>query len=350
MDTRPRIAKGVFNKMKYFVYSVFLFLGLHRLIRHINRDKILVVMYHGVPNHSLDVPCGCQLPYHSFTEQIDYLHTHYTILPLADVADMLQRGESPPPHTAVITFDDGYHNNTHACRYLIKFDIPATLFITTGLIGTQDILWPDIIYLAVAQYHDDTVDLAPFGLKKYILRSHDDRRDAYEDINAALKALPGDKKNELLQNILRLMGYDTNTDLAKTFSMLSWDEVHDLSESNLITIGAHSVYHEILTRLTPPNMKNEVSTSCRDVLRETGRLSHGFAYPNGEPDDYNADVITALKDEHVSCAVTAIRGLNAADQDVFQLKRIGVDAETTISQFKIATSGLRDTVRKLLGQ
>lgn len=45
---------------------------------------------------------------------------------------------------AVLTFDDGYADNlTAALPVLQRYDIPATLFVVTGDVGDQDVVWKE---------------------------------------------------------------------------------------------------------------------------------------------------------------------------------------------------------------
>ena len=45
--------------------------------------------------------------------------------------------------------DDGYANNyQYAFPILKEFELPATIFITTGMIGSNKLFWWDKVYLA----------------------------------------------------------------------------------------------------------------------------------------------------------------------------------------------------------
>ena len=67
-----------------------------------------------------------------FKEQLDLLAgQHYTVIPLSQlVAWKLGKGPAPPPHSIVLTFDDGLVSvYTEARPILLQKNIPATLFI-----------------------------------------------------------------------------------------------------------------------------------------------------------------------------------------------------------------------------
>ena len=78
----------------------------------------------------------------AFDAQLSYLARNYDPISLAELVDGL-RGRRPlPPRPVVLTFDDGYRNNLLlAAPLLAKHHVPATLFVTTGLIGTDRWMW-----------------------------------------------------------------------------------------------------------------------------------------------------------------------------------------------------------------
>lgn len=77
----------------------------------------------------------------AFAEQMSHLRSEgYHLLALADVRRHLQASEPFPERTVVVTFDDGFADNYHnALPVLLKEEIPMTLFLTTGYIGTKEL-------------------------------------------------------------------------------------------------------------------------------------------------------------------------------------------------------------------
>ncbi len=98
------------------------------------RGRASILMYHSVSD-SGDYFSAISLAV--FKKQMAYLAgKKYSIIPLAELARRL-RAHGPLGGAAVLTFDDGYHDNyTNVFPLLGQYGFPATIFITTDLIGT----------------------------------------------------------------------------------------------------------------------------------------------------------------------------------------------------------------------
>jgi hypothetical protein len=80
--------------------------GLPAFTRRRHRDRLAIVMFHGVENRPLSPPCWHVLDSARFRRQLEYLGEHFTVLPLADALDRLASG-TLPPRAVALTFDDG---------------------------------------------------------------------------------------------------------------------------------------------------------------------------------------------------------------------------------------------------
>lgn len=91
----------------------------------------------------------------------------------------------------------------------------------------------------------------------------------------------------------------------KLYQMLSEDQIIQLSNDSLCTIGSHTVTHPHLSRLTVEEQCKEINV-CGDWLASLiGHPVTCFAYPYG---DYNKETLAEIKQSGLSCAFSAWGG------------------------------------------
>jgi peptidoglycan/xylan/chitin deacetylase (PgdA/CDA1 family) len=97
----------------------------------------LILAYHGVaPSDQGEDPHNLRVPPARFRAQVEsLLGTGFEIVTVADLADRAGGGE-PPPGLAALSFDDGMEDNHSVLLPILReYGIPATVYVTTGLIG-----------------------------------------------------------------------------------------------------------------------------------------------------------------------------------------------------------------------
>lgn len=97
-------------------------------------DQLLILQYHHV---SVSTPPSTSLSPELFARHMEFLHeAGYSVLPLQEGLQRIQRGESLPERAVSITFDDAYQSvYTAALPILHSHGYPFTVFISAGLIG-----------------------------------------------------------------------------------------------------------------------------------------------------------------------------------------------------------------------
>jgi peptidoglycan/xylan/chitin deacetylase (PgdA/CDA1 family) len=72
------------------------------------------------------------------------MRERFHVVPMAGLHRMLMCKEMPPMRTVAITFDDCYRDNLAAARVLAEHSLPATFFIPTKYVGTDQVFSWDI--------------------------------------------------------------------------------------------------------------------------------------------------------------------------------------------------------------
>ena len=102
---------------------------------------------------------------------------------------------------------------------------------------------------------------------------------------------------------------------------LSWAQVIELNGNSLFEIGGHTHTHRILSHLNHKELDFEIN-HCLKLLSEKANIdTKYFAYPQGQANHYNKDVINNLKHRGIVSCPTAVNGVNNEDVGLFELKR-----------------------------
>ena len=315
-------------------------LGLHHAARRRNRHRLLIVCYHGVAGPA-DPPHWLLMPAAEFERQLAYLARHYRVLPIDDALADLWAGRVSGP-TACITFDDGYRDNlTEALPRLQRAGVPATIYLATGLVGTDRRLWTTEVDLACGRTRAATIELDGVVPPTPVPPDAAGRAAMAGRLKAALKALPVARRRVAHERLLAALG-PASVDDGGAFSIMTWTDVRRMEATGSVTFGAHTVNHEIVSRLDDRELDDEIGGSMRDVSAHVVRLTATFAYPNGTAVDFDARAAAAVSAAGGVAAVTTIEGLNDRDTDRFALRRVTLGGDVGFDEFRVRVSGMRE--------
>lgn len=101
---------------------------------------------------------------------------------------------------------------------------------------------------------------------------------------------------------------------------LTWDEIKEMSDSGIVTIGSHSMTHFWLLGSDPRFLADEVATSKRMLEEKVGKPVNLFCYPMGA---FDAQSKRAVGDAGYLCAVST-SPRNVALDDLFAIKRVKI--------------------------
>ncbi len=247
---------------------------LNPLVLKIKKEnkQLLVFYFHGLfesykqkdLNH---IDPQTNMTVEQFADFIDYFQNHnYTFLLPEDLKSDLEDG----PY-AMITFDDGYFNNTLAVQMLNKYKVPAVIFISTKNITENKSYWWDIIY-------------------KYRTKQGTNIEKIRDEQNF-LKKL----KYPLIDDyILKNFGKKAFTPWSDIDRPFKSEEITELVKNPNISIGNHTHNHAILINYSKEEIKEELSVSNKVISDLTGSMPVSIAFPNG---NYNQQVLEVTEEE-----------------------------------------------------
>ncbi len=102
----------------------------------LKEDEAIILMYHSIGDRK---DYFSSVSKKSFVQQMEYLHA--AGIPVISLPELIRRLKDGQllGGAVVITFDDGYEDNYLAAFPVLKrFNFPATIFLTTDLIGKED--------------------------------------------------------------------------------------------------------------------------------------------------------------------------------------------------------------------
>jgi peptidoglycan/xylan/chitin deacetylase (PgdA/CDA1 family) len=325
--------------------------GLPHVVRWAQRGRLLIVCYHGLRRDDAPRRHWLLLPESAFARQIAFLAEHYDCLPIDVAVERLYQGALTRP-TACVTFDDGYESNlTLGLPILARHRVPATLYLATGLIGTDARVWPIRIEHAFVRAAQERVDLSRLGMGTVSLGSPAERQTLGEAVAEVLKLMPIDERRPVQDWLLaELDGPELAECDAGAFASLTWAGVAELAASGLFTFGGHTVHHEIVSRLGDRELEAELAGSI-DAVRQAvpGHTSRTFAYPNGRPEDVGSRPGHVLEGLGCLGAVTTTEGLNTPQTAPMHLRRLVMGGgETDLAAFAVRAAAVPQLVRSVL--
>ena len=307
---------------------------MHRIT---GSDSISILMYHGVTRRPLEVSDWCFINVELFEKHIKYIKDNFHVMPLSDIFNENTPQRDKP--VAAITFDDGFYNNySIAYPILEKYQVPATIFLTTGLINTDKTLWYCYLNEAV---RNSTADQFSWENEIFDISNNKNKSKTISSLKKRLKHKDNIEMENALFELYEILGYSPMSPLASDspFRILNQAAIAKMYDSSLINFGAHTVSHPILTKVSKQISEREIFNSIESVSKLTGTPCLTFAYPNGSPDDFNTFHINLLQNNNINLAVTTIEGINNINADRYQLKRIGIGNNTSLEEFVLKVHG-----------
>lgn len=309
------------------------------MLRFLNRKKVLVLMYHGIVPDNCPIDAWTFVKESEFRKQMDILAQYYDVVPINRIKEVEFPTSGRNKPTAIITFDDGYKNNyTHAFPILKEYGFPATVFVCSGLINKKDIFWYDKVIYSIQRTSCEHIDI---GNKRFSFKAADTskRWDRIQELLTYLKTKNKEERTEIVEALVNFL--HAEEDQQEYFILLSFEEIHELQKSDLVTIGAHTTTHEILTGVSIEFAERIIADTVNDTKRLFGENEIYFSYPNG---DYNRDIFRILHSHSIELAFTTVNELYAGQKSRYEIPRIGIGGYDDIATFSKQISGLSNII------
>lgn len=292
-------------------------LGLeHRLL---HRETLTVVMFHRVVSPGTCIGQNADpsytLPLALFRECLRFFQRHYHVVGLETVRESLRGGPRLPPHSLLITFDDGWRDNVSvALPCLQQYGLPATIFVAANvLLETTSWWWQEILLRALRTGRASCDEL---------LRLAGVQQHGPQEEELALLMCYGALDPAVRTRLLQPFANDAE---AEGDHMVGFTELAELVASG-VSIGGHGAAHLPLNMVAEPGKDiNLTRTILEPVLRSLGQPLDAFSFPHGR---YDSATVTAARAGGFSVLFTSDPCVNVAPSAAPNplLGRISIDA------------------------
>lgn len=321
----------------------------------------IILIYHRVTKLKSDPQLLCVTP-ENFAEQLEILNKNFHPISLRDLAKAIVEGNIKHRSVAV-TFDDGYADNFYYAAPLLKqYNIPATVFVTSGYVGEKREFWWDELERLLLQpgmlpktlsiningnaHTWDLGDSSDYSEKAFELFSrwnvldNDDpsmRHHLYRSLHSLLRPLSETERSKVLDELLAWCGAQSMA--RQTHRVLLPDEMISLAEDGLVEIGCHTHTHQRLATLTLDTQREEIENSKFSLEEIIDRPIESFSYPYGTKSDYTTDSTDIVREVGFSSSCSNFPGTVWRRSDRFQLPRIlirdwnGAEFENIVENF-----------------
>ena len=286
------------------------------------KEATIILMYHCIGKSVSHIYPGNLVSVENFKDQIKILK-RIGLTSLNDFA--LEYKEKKFRHNYIITFDDYYRDNyIYAYPLLKRWQIPATLFVTTNCINESNAMHWDkiwfILNLTKVEEFEIKGEIKGEINRIYNIKERKDKLTTLFEFLHYTELLTN--KNDIdqfindLSEILKVKKYPSEN------VVLSVDEIQIMSSD--MEIGSHTRSHRILSKLDYETMKKEISGSKEEIENWISKTCNTFSYPFGQKNSFNKKSQDILKEQGFSCAVTSINGINNSNIDRYNLRRFMV--------------------------
>jgi len=317
--------------MKALYYS-----GAHRLIAPFTEGLGLIFMLHQVssqkpgefaPNRGLMVT-----PDYLDTVLRDVKEAGLDIISLDQAhARIVERDTSK--RFACFTLDDGYKDNLEvAFPVFAKHQAPFTIYVPSDYPEGRGEIW----WLALEQVvatRDEIKLNSGSELCKLPAATVAEKNAAFDFIYHHLRDHDADAHKALMAELCETHGVD----MAKHCRdlIMTWDEIRKIAADPLVTIGAHTVGHQALARLSETRARDEMKRGADRIKKELGIWPAHFSYPYGDPSSAGPREFEIAKELGFKTAVTTRKGIVFPEhaEHMMALPRVSLNGDYQSSIF-----------------
>jgi peptidoglycan/xylan/chitin deacetylase (PgdA/CDA1 family) len=192
----------------------------------------------------------------------------------------LDSAETPKPFV-VFTFDDAYRDNLeHALPILRRHACPFTLYVPTALVDGEGEIWWQALEDIIAR--EPAIEIGEGdAAEPFDCRDLPGKHRTYDTLYWRMRKMPEDRRVLFIRELARRYGFDLAGQCREL--IMTWAELGTFASEPLCTIGAHTVHHYELAKLSLDDARREITDSVRIIGDRLGEAPRHLSYPLGGP-------------------------------------------------------------------
>jgi peptidoglycan/xylan/chitin deacetylase (PgdA/CDA1 family) len=227
-----------------------------------------------------------------------------------------------------LTFDDGYRDTLQWAYPILKAaGVPFAVYVPTSFPDRLGELWWLVLEAVIAR--NPRIGLVIDGRdRKFDCRTVAEKRALFDDLYWWLRDRPSEAE---MRDVVRSLAAYYHVDIAAFCEELcmSWPELAELAADPLVTIGAHTVNHLMLAKLTRETARSEIDLSRSVIEAALSIKPQHLSYPFGDRSSTGAREFEIAAELGFKTAVTTRPGVLFPEhsQRLMALPRISLNGD-----------------------
>jgi len=310
----------------------------------VNSEGAIILMYHSVASNKNArwIDPSNHIPEYVFEKHMKFLAKKRNVISLDSLVNSIKSNKALCRGTTVITFDDGYLDNlTIAAPILKKYNLPATIYLTTGYIEREENQWIDQLFTCFRERTQDQLIIPEIFADQIELNDPVSRWNAYSHISKYLMESTYEQRTEMINSIKKQL----LPELTPPKLTMNWDDVRNLVNNNEnIALGSHTYNHIDISGTDDHTIKSEIHMSTEDIERETGQRPVHFSCPYSRTRKNLPEIL--LKSGYISSVSDSADLLINSKSFQYNLGR--VESPVSLSRLGHYTSGNYPAISKFI--
>lgn len=206
------------------------------------------------------------------------------------------------------TMDDGYLDNyENAYPIFKKYNVPFAIFVATSFPDKKAILW----WYVIEELILNSKEISLSDGTRYVCETFQEKWDTFRYIREKVLLLDQSNLVNELNELFAAYQLDWYTPIQKL--SMNWQQIKELTEEPLCTIGGHTVTHVALNKLSTDDLVKEITSGINIIKSHTGYEPQYFAYPYGSEKENGEREYEYIRNSTIKMAFISYGGLITKD-------------------------------------